>query len=173
MSSLGSIAGEARLGRAEAKTGKPALDSTDRHILRILQADASKPIAEIARQVNLSQTPCWNRIRRMEAEGVITARVALVDPRKVGLGLTVFVAIEATNHSTEWTDVFKRLVRSMPEVMDFYRMAGEVDYLLRVVVPSMEAYDAFYNRLIDGISLKNVTSRFCMELLSSRTVLPF
>ncbi|MGQ4273889.1 Lrp/AsnC family transcriptional regulator [Terrihabitans sp. B22-R8] len=150
-----------------------SLDKIDQKILRILQADASKPIAEIARQVNLSQTPCWNRIRRMEADGIITGRVALVDPRKVGLGLTVFVAVEAANHSREWTDTFSRYIQAMPEVMDAYRMAGDVDYLLRVVVPDMEAYDDFYNRLIEGAQLKNVTSRFAMETMSARTVLPF
>lgn len=149
------------------------MDKIDQKILRILQADASKPIAEIARQVNLSQTPCWNRIRRMENEGVIKGRVALVDPRKVGLGLTAFVAVEAVTHSREWAVSFRRLIQSMPEVMESYRMAGDIDYLLRVVVPDMEAYDDFYNRLIEGASPKNVTSRFSMEVLSARTVLPF
>ena len=149
------------------------MDKTDQKILRILQADSSTPIAEIARQVNLSQTPCWNRIRRMETEGVIKGRVALVDPRKVGLGLTAFVAVEAVNHSREWTISFRRLIQSMPEVMESYRMAGDIDYLLRVVVPDMDAFDDFYNRLIEGSSPKNVTSRFSMEVLSARTVLPF
>ncbi|GLK83899.1 MULTISPECIES: Lrp/AsnC family transcriptional regulator [Ancylobacter] len=149
------------------------MDKIDHNILRILQADASKPIAEIARLVNLSQTPCWNRIRKMEAEGIIKGRVALVDSRKVGLGLTAFVAVEAINHTREWAANFRRLVQSMPEVMDSYRMAGDIDYLLRVVVPDMQAYDDFYNRLIEGASPKNVTSRFSMEVLSSRTVLPF
>ena len=148
------------------------MDKTDLKILRILQADASKPIAEIARLVNLSQTPCWNRIRRMEAEGVIKGRVALVDSRKVGLGLTAFVAVEAQHHNREWAANFRRLVQSMPEVMESFRMAGDIDYLLRVVVPDMDAFDDFYNRLIDGAAPKNVTSRFSMETVSTRTVLP-
>ncbi len=109
----------------------------------------------------------------MENEGIIKGRVALVDPRKVGLGLTAFVAVEAVNHSREWTVSFRRLIQSMPEVMGSYRMAGDIDYLLRVVVPDMEAYDNFYNRLIEGAAPKNVTSRFSMEVLSARTVLPF
>ncbi len=148
------------------------MDKIDLKILRILQADASKPIAEIARLVNLSQTPCWNRIRRMETDGVIKGRVALVDSRKVGLGLTAFVAVEAQTHNREWAANFRRLVQSMPEVMETYRMAGDVDYLLRVVVPDMDAFDDFYNRLIDGAAPKNVTSRFSMETVSTRTVLP-
>jgi len=148
------------------------MDKIDLKILRILQADASKPIAEIARLVNLSQTPCWNRIRRMESEGVIKGRVALVDSRKVGLGLTAFVAVEAQNHNREWAANFRRLIQSMPEVMESWRMAGDVDYLLRVVVPDMEAFDAFYNRLIELTAPKNVTSRFSMETVSARTVLP-
>lgn len=148
------------------------MDKTDRRILAVLQEDASRTISEIAAKVNLSPTPCWNRIRRLEDEGVIKSRVAVVDPRKVGLSLTVFVAIETVSHSREWAENFSRLVKGMPEVMDFYRMAGDVDYLLRVVVPDMEAYDAFYNRLIEMTPLKNVTSRFAMEHLTARTALP-
>lgn len=148
------------------------MDTIDLKILRLLQADASKPIAEIARLVSLSQTPCWNRIRRLEKEGIIKGRVALVDPRKVGLGLTAFVAIEAPHHSQEWTVSFRRLIQSMPEIMESYRMAGDVDYLLRVVVPDVEAFDSFYRRLVGEVSPKNVTSRFSMEILTARTVLP-
>lgn len=148
------------------------MDKTDQKILRILQADATVPIAEVARQVNLSPTPCWNRIRKLESEGVITGRVALVDPVKVGLGLTVFVAIQAGEHSLDWIEAFRLRLQDMPEVMDVYRLAGDVDYLLRVVVADMAAYDAFYARLIAGLALKGVTSRFAMERLAGRTVLP-
>lgn len=148
------------------------MDKTDLKILRILQADATVPIAEVARQVNLSPTPCWNRIRKLENDGVITSRVALVDPVKVGLGLTVFVAIEAGEHSLDWIENFRNRLQNMPEVMEVFRLAGDVDYLLRVVVSDMTAYDAFYTRLIHGLTLKSVTSRFSMERLAGRTVLP-
>jgi Lrp/AsnC family transcriptional regulator len=148
------------------------MDRIDRKILALMQDDASLPVSEIAAKVNLSQTPCWNRIRKLEDEGVIRSRVAIVDPRKVGLGLTVFVSVEAQSHSRDWAENFSRRLRAMPEVMDLYRMAGDVDYLLRVIVPGMDAYDAFYKKLIEITPLKNVTSRFAMEHLSARTALP-
>ena len=142
---------------------------TDTKILTLLQEDASISIAELAQKVNLSQTPCWKRVQRLEAAGVIQKRVALVDPEKVGLGLTVFVSIETADHSGEWLQRFADFVSAMPEVMEFYRMAGDVDYMLRVVVPDMAAYDLFYKRLIGEIPLKNVTSRFAMQRVKSTT----
>lgn len=145
------------------------MDSTDIKILTLLQEDASISIAELAQRVNLSQTPCWKRVQRLEASGVIQKRVALVDPEKVGLGLTVFVSIETSDHSGQWLQRFAEFVSAMPEVMEFYRMAGDVDYMLRVVVPDMAAYDAFYKRLIETIPLKNVTSRFAMQRVKSTT----
>lgn len=148
------------------------MDAIDRKILRELQADASLSIAELADRVGLSQTPCWKRIQKLELAGVITGRVALVSPEKLGLGLTVFVSVEAPNHSREWLQQFAQTVTAMPEVMEFYRMAGDVDYMLRVVVADMGAYDDFYKRLIDAIPLKNVTSRFAMERIKSTTALP-
>jgi Lrp/AsnC family transcriptional regulator len=148
------------------------MDATDRKILSLLQADASLSIAEIADRVNLSQTPCWKRIQKLEAQGVITGRVALVAPEKIGLGLTVFVSIETGDHSAAWLDRFATTVAAMPEVMDFYRMAGDVDYLLRVAVADMAAYDAFYKRLIGIAPLKNVTSRFAMERIKATTAFP-
>jgi Lrp/AsnC family transcriptional regulator len=150
----------------------PALDAIDRRILMLLQRDAALPVAEIAAQVGLSQTPCWKRIKRMEAQGIITARVALVDPRMVGLPLTAFVAVETADHSPEWIERFANATASMPEVMDVWRMAGDVDYLLRVVVRDMAAYDGFYRRLIAAIPLKNVSSRFAMEHVKASSVLP-
>lgn len=149
-----------------------ALDSIDRRILTLLQRDAALPVAEIAAQVGLSQTPCWKRIKRMEAQGIITARVALVDPRMVGLPLTAFVAVETADHSPEWIERFAHATADMPEVMDVWRMAGDVDYLLRVVVRDMGAYDGFYRRLIAAIPLKNVSSRFAMEHVKASSVLP-
>lgn len=148
------------------------MDRTDLKILGLLQEDASLSVAEIAARVHLSQTPCWRRIQRLEAEGVITRRVALVDPEAIGLGLTVFVAVEAADHSAEWLSAFADLVSALPEVMDVYRMAGDVDYLLRVVVGSMTEYDDFYRRLIATPSIKNVTSRFAMEQVKASTAYP-
>ncbi|NNM71335.1 Lrp/AsnC family transcriptional regulator [Enterovirga sp. DB1703] len=145
------------------------MDRIDRQILRILQADADVPIASIADKVGLSQTPCWKRIRRLERDGIIEKRVALLNPEKIGLGITVFVSIEAPDHSEEWLATFAERVSAMPEVLEFYRMAGDVDYMLRVVVADMAAYDAFYKRLISTVSLKNVTSRFAMERIKSET----
>ena len=148
------------------------MDATDRKILTLLQADASLSIAELAERVHLSQTPCWKRVQRLEQKGVITKRVALVSPEKIGLGLTVFVAIETNDHSAEWLARFAETVSAMAEVMELYRMAGEVDYQLRVVVADMAAYDQFYKRLIAAMPLKNVTSRFAMERIKQTTALP-
>ena len=148
------------------------MDAIDRKILTILQDDANISIAELADRVHLSQTPCWKRIQKLEAQGVITRRVALVAPEKLGLGLTVFVSIETNDHSKEWLGRFAEAASAMPEVMEFYRMAGDVDYMLRVVVADMSAYDGFYKRLIETIPLKNVTSRFAMERIKSTTAYP-
>jgi Lrp/AsnC family transcriptional regulator len=157
---------------ATKRTGSPRMDAIDRKILVLLQDDASLSVAEIGHQVGLSSTPCWKRIQKLEAEGVIAKRVALVDPDKVGLGITVLVSIETSDHSEEWLDRFAKTVGAMPEVMEFYRMAGDVDYILRVVAADMHAYDQFYKRLIGAVPLKNVTSRFAMERIKSTTALP-
>src|SRR5918997_681792 len=145
------------------------MDATDTTILMLLQEDASISIAELAQKVNLSRTPCWKRIQRLEMTGVIEKRVALINPEKVGLGLTVFVSIEIADHSGQWLQRFAEFVSAMPEVMEFYRMAGDVDYMLRVAVPDMAAYDRFYQRLIEAVPLKNVTSRFAMQRVKSTT----
>lgn len=148
------------------------MDRTDLKILAILQEDASLPVAEVANRVNLSQTPCWRRIQKLEAQGVIEKRVALVDPVSIGLGISVFVEVEAADHSPEWLGRFADSVAAMPEVMDVYRMAGDVDYLLRIAVGSMAEFDDFYRRLIADVPLKNVTSRFAMERVKSTTAYP-
>jgi Lrp/AsnC family transcriptional regulator len=148
------------------------MDSTDRKILAILQEDASVAVADVAKRVNLSQTPCWRRIQRLTEDGVITRRVALVNPDAIGLGLTVFVEIETGDHSKEWLQRFSEAVAQMPEVMEIYRMAGDVDYMLRITVPSMAAVDDFYHRLIEMVPLKNVTSRFAMERVKYTTAYP-
>ena len=148
------------------------LDAIDRKILMVLQEDASLSVAEIGDRVGLSSTPCWKRIQRLEADGVILRRVALVDQNKIGLGISVFVSVESADHSETWLKKFAEAVSAMPEVMEFYRMAGDVDYMLRVVVADMQSYDVFYKKLISAVPLKNVTSRFAMEKIKSVTALP-
>jgi Lrp/AsnC family transcriptional regulator len=148
------------------------MDAIDHKILAVLQEDASLSVAEIGQRVGLSSTPCWKRIQRLEGDGVITKRVALIDQDKIGLGITVFVSVETGDHSQEWLARFADVVGAMPEVMEFYRMAGDVDYMLRVIVPDIQGYDAFYKRLIASVPLKNVTSRFAMEKIKSTTALP-
>ena len=148
------------------------MDAIDRKILAVLQEDASLSVADIGSKVGLSSTPCWKRIQRLEADGVIQRRVALVDQDRVGLGVTVFVSIETGDHSLDWLERFAKVVGAMPEVMEFYRMAGDVDYMLRVVVPDIAGFDAFYKKLIGSVPLTNVTSRFAMEKIKSTTSLP-
>jgi Lrp/AsnC family transcriptional regulator len=151
---------------------KERMDAIDRKILAVVQEDASLSVAEIGQRVGLSSTPCWKRLQRLEADGVITRRVALVDPERIGLGITVFVSVETGDHSQDWLERFADVVGDMPEVMEFYRMAGDVDYMLRVVVPDIAGYDTFYKKLIATVPLKNVTSRFAMERIKSTTALP-
>jgi Lrp/AsnC family transcriptional regulator len=148
------------------------MDAIDRKILAVVQEDASLSVAEIGQRVGLSSTPCWKRLQRLEADGVILRRVALVAPEKIGLGITVFVSVETGDHSNDWLKKFADTVSAMPEVMEFYRMAGDVDYMLRVVVADIAGYDTFYKKLIASVSLKNVTSRFAMERIKSTTALP-
>lgn len=148
------------------------LDPIDRRILRIVQKDASLSIHEIASRVGLSQTPCWKRLQRLEAAGVIKRRIAILDPIKLGLGITVFVTIEVGDHSGQGLERFATALAAMDEVMDFYRTAGDVDYILRVVVPDTAAFDDFYKRLIALAPLKNVTSRFALENIKSETAFP-
>jgi Lrp/AsnC family transcriptional regulator len=146
------------------------MDAIDRKILMALQKDATISIADLAAKAGLSQTPCWKRVQRLEASGVIKKRVAILSPEKIGLGLTVFVQIETGDHSDVWMNRFASTLSAMPEVMEIYRMAGDVDYMLRVVVADMAAYDAFYKKMISAIPLRNVTSRFAMEQIKSTTI---
>ena len=143
------------------------LDKLDRDILRLIASDASLSLADIASKVGLTATPCWKRIRRMEQEGVIRGRVATIDPVKVGLPVSVFVEVETADHSGDWLKRFAEVVQSMPEIVDAWRMSGDVDYLMHVVVPDIAAYDDFYRRLIAAVPLRNVTSRFSMERLKA------
>lgn len=149
------------------------LDPTDLAILRLIQADASLSLGDIAKEVGLTQTPCWKRIRRMEEAGIITGRVTLVNAEKLGLGISVFVAIETGDHSAAWIESFAKTVAEMPEIVECWRLGGDVDYLLRVVVSDMTAFDGFYRKLTVRVtSLRKVTSRFAMECVKSTTALP-
>jgi Lrp/AsnC family transcriptional regulator len=143
------------------------MDRLDREILRLLASDASLSLADIASRVGLTPTPCWKRIRRMEQAGIIQGRVATIDPTKVGLPVSVFVEVETADHSGDWLKRFAEVVTGMPEIVDAWRMSGDVDYLLHVVVPDIAAYDDFYRRLIGAVPLRNVTSRFSMERLKA------
>jgi len=148
------------------------LDTRDRRILEILQRDAMAPVADIAERVGLTTTPCWRRIQRMEKDGVIRGRVALLDPVALNVPVSVFVAVRTSHHSASWVERFRRAVDSIPEIVEAYRMSGEIDYLLRVVVPDIAGYDAVYQRLIAEIELADVTSSFSMEELKHTTALP-
>ena len=148
------------------------LDAIDIKILRILQKDCTMSVADIGREVGLSTTPCWRRIQKLELEGVIEGRVALLNPRKVNAGVTVFVAITTSEHNLSWLERFHAVLREMPEVVEAYRMSGQVDYLLRVAVPDIESYDRFYKRLIERIELNDVSSSFAMEQIKYTTALP-
>ena len=148
------------------------MDQIDRQILMQLQHNAAQPVADIARKVGLSVTPCWRRIQRMEETGTIRKRVALLDSKAVGVGMSVFVAVRTDQHNADWLEKFAGMVADMPEVVEFYRMSGEVDYLLRVVVPDMVAYDKFYRELIANVQLTDVSSSFAMEEIKFTTALP-
>ena len=149
-----------------------ALDKIDRKILTLLQKDATMPVAEIGRKVGLSTTPCWRRIQKMEEDGVIKRRVAVLDPAKVNAGVTVFVSVKTNEHSEGWLRKFATVVEDFSEVVEFYRMSGDVDYLLRIVVPDIGAYDSFYKKLIAKIALTDVSSSFAMEQIKYTTALP-
>ncbi|MFZ8930563.1 MAG: Lrp/AsnC family transcriptional regulator [Gammaproteobacteria bacterium] len=147
------------------------LDAHDRRILEALQRDAQQPLAELAESVALSRTACWRRIQRLEAEGILEGRVALVNAEKVGLGLTVYVLIKTNQHTEAWSKAFHRVIQDIPEVLESYRMSGEVDYLLKAVVSDMAGYDRLYKKLI-AVDLFDVSSSFVMETLKHSTALP-
>ena len=148
------------------------LDAIDRRILEQLQRNAEAQIADLANQVGTSTSSCWRRIQRLREAGVITRQVALVDPRKVNVGVTVFVAVKTSRHTSEWFERFRATAESIPEVVEFYRMSGDIDYLLRVVVPDISAYDSVYKRLTRGTDLADVSSSFAMQELKFTTALP-
>jgi Lrp/AsnC family transcriptional regulator len=155
------------------KTDRPdRLDRIDRKILAELQANASVSIARLAERVGLSQTPCWKRVQKLERSGVIVSRVALVDPARIGISLTIFVEIAAPDHTASWREGFLAAVTEMPEVLEVYRMAGDVDYLLKVVASDVQSFHAFHKRLTEQLELRNVASHFAMERLKTSTAYP-
>jgi Lrp/AsnC family transcriptional regulator len=148
------------------------LDAIDKRLLQLLQANTETPMSELAQQVNLSTTPCWRRVQRLRELGVITRQVALLAPTKVNVGVTVFVSVKTNQHTPKWVEGFTATVEAMPEIVACYRMSGDVDYLLRVVVPDIAAYDAVYKRLIRAVAFTDVSSSFAMEEIKYTTALP-
>jgi len=148
------------------------MDRIDLKILGCLQEDATLPVADIAERVGLSTTPCWRRIQNLEKSGVIRRRVALLDASKLNCGVTVFVRLRTSQHNYEWLENFSKAVARMDEVVEFYRMSGEIDYLLRVVVPDIASYDAVYKRLIKAADFADVSSSFALEEIKYTTALP-
>ena len=148
------------------------LDDTDRQVLKLLQADSTLPLEAISERLSVSVNTCWRRVRRLEQDGVIQARVAICDPEKLGLGQTVFVAVKTNDHSSAWLQKFAKTVAAIPEVIEFYRMAGDVDYLLKIAVGSVADYDHVYKSLISKIEVADVSATFAMECLKNTTELP-
>jgi Lrp/AsnC family transcriptional regulator len=148
------------------------LDAIDRKILDILQADATVPVATIADKVGLSAAPCWRRIKRMEDDGVIRKRVALIDRRKANVPMTLFVSVKTTRHAVQWLEDFRRVISDISEIVEAWRLTGEVDYLLRIVVPDVDAYDAVYKRLINRLEFADISSAIAMEEMKYTTAIP-
>lgn len=148
------------------------IDSTDKQILELLQTDATLSVQQIAERIHLTVSPCWRRIQNLEAKGFIEKRVALLNRAQLDLGIDVFVFVRAKAHNEEWLEQFSTAVESLPEVCEAYRMSGEVDYLLRVVVKDIQAYDRFYKRLVSRVELADVSSSFAMERMKYTTKLP-
>ena len=149
-----------------------SLDKFDLAILAALQEDGSLSIAALSERIGLSTTPCWKRVKRLEDEGFIERRVAIVNRKKVGLGVTVFVSVRTGQHDERWLKKFAAAVATLPEVLEFHRMSGDVDYLLKVVTTDIDGYDAFYKKLIRAAQLTGVSSAFSMEQIKSTTALP-
>ena len=148
------------------------IDQFNRKILSILQRDSSISQRQMAEKVHLSANACWNRLQQLKKEGIIIGQTVRLDRQKLGLGLVVFVMIKTKNHSGEWLEMFKKHVSDIPEVIDFFRIGGEYDYLLKVVTRDMNSYDEVYRRLIEGVELDSVTSNFAMEAIEEQRALP-
>jgi Lrp/AsnC family transcriptional regulator len=148
------------------------VDATDKRILGLLQQDASVSLQQLSEAVHLSTTACWRRLQGLEQEGYILRKVALLSPQKLGVGVTVFVSIRTTQHNDRWMHRLYKVIDEIPEIVEFYRMSGDIDYLLRVVVPDVGGYDAVYKRLVSGIELAGVSSSFAIEQIKWTTALP-
>jgi Lrp/AsnC family transcriptional regulator len=148
------------------------IDPVDCALLSELQKDATLSVDELSERVHLSRNACWRRIKRLEEEGIIRARVALLDAAKLNLGLTVFIAVRTAHHEAGWLEKFSAAVRDVPEIVGVYRTTGDIDYLLQAVVPDVAGYDALYKRLIARIALSDVSSSFVMEKIKETTALP-
>jgi Lrp/AsnC family transcriptional regulator len=148
------------------------MDKLDRRILELLQKDGGLTAQEIADRVGLSKVPCWRRIKKLQEDGVIRQTVALLDAKSLNVGTTVFVMMKTANHSAAWFERFQKAVRDIPEITEIYRMSGEVDYLMRIVVPDIDGYDVVYKKLIASIELLDVSASFALETIKSTTALP-
>lgn len=148
------------------------MDTLDRKILSVLQRDASLTVTDVAKIVGISSTPCWRRIQKMRDDGVITGSVALLDGRKINAGITAFVSVVTASHSGEWLKRFSEVVNELPEITELYRLSGNVDYLLKVIVPDIAAYDKFQKRLTERIDIQSSSPRFAVEQIKSTTELP-
>ena len=148
------------------------LDRKDRQILDLLQRDASLPIGTIADRVGLSRTPCWRRIKELERRGFIRKRVALLDREKLGVPITVFMEVKTNQHNAKWLAQFRKALNGLPEIVEAYRLSGETDYLLRILVRDIDGFDAVYKKLIEMVDFSDVSSSFSMEELKSTTAIP-
>jgi Lrp/AsnC family transcriptional regulator len=148
------------------------MDAIDRKLLALLQDDADRPLSELADAVSLTATPCWKRVQRLQRDGVIRKKVVLCEPAKLNLGLTAFVAVRTLQHNEQWLRKFAAAVQAIPEIVEAYRMSGDIDYMLRIVVPDIAGYDAVYRKLIRSVELSDVSSSFAMERLKYSTALP-
>jgi Lrp/AsnC family transcriptional regulator len=148
------------------------MNDIDRNILAQIQADSTIGVADLAERVGLSTTPCWRRIQNLEKAGVIRARVALLDAKALNVGVTVFVRLRTSQHSYDWLEGFAAKIAAIDEVVEFYRMSGDVDYLLKIVVPDIASYDEVYKRLIKSAEFSDVNSAFAMEEIKYTTALP-
>jgi Lrp/AsnC family transcriptional regulator len=148
------------------------IDEIDKRILSILQNNCALSVAEVAEAAALSPTACWRRIQTLEHDGVILRRIATLNRKKLNVGVTVFVAIKTHDHSVQWTDRFRKALKDIPEIVDVYRMSGDVDYLIKAYVPDIETYDALYKKLIARVDLSDVTSMFAMEEIKATTEVP-
>lgn len=162
-----------RSRRSPDRAGEgPAFDATDRRILEILQRDSDQPVAAIAEEVQLSPTPCWRRIKRLEEAGVIRGRVAVVDQRRANVPMTVFVGVKAPRHEMTWLTAFRAMIEEMPEIVEAYRLTGQTDYILKILVPDVAAYDTVYKRMVESLEFSEISASISMEELKFTTAVP-